>query len=146
MGNMDKVIEKLQKELHLLKKSQMSNASVLHRGEFAVMKLISKYYIKTGRKPTLVALSERLEITQATVTPLVDRLIKKGLLIKEVSETDKRAKLLSLTDTGKEVLHKQIEQEHAIFKGALEHIGQDDANELVRIVKKINTYFIGNNK
>ncbi len=140
MNKLDKNISKLQKEMHSIVKTKMTRDAHLHKGEYAVMSFVAKYHDKTGQKPTLVAISEKVGITQATITPLVDRLIKKGLLIKEVSEKDRRAKLLSITEMGNEILNKQKQQEYDKIKSILEHLGEDDTEELIRIVKKISAY------
>lgn len=144
MDNEEKIdsqIDKLRKQIHTMKKTKMSSSDFLHSGEFSLMKQIALYHQQNDTSPTLVVLSNLLGIAQATVTTLVDRLVTKELLIKEVSPKDKRAKLISLTPKGKEYLAHNQQVEHERLQSLLEYLGKDDTSELIRILDKIITHF-----
>lgn len=137
----DLQISKLKTQISLMKKKKFEENSSLHSGEFALMKQIARHKKILDKNPSLVILSQNLQITQATVTPLVDRLVAKGFVIKQNSETDKRAKVVSLTEKGFEVLLKNREEERARIQGLLEHLGSEDTEHLIRILEKITNYF-----
>lgn len=137
----DLQIDKLRKQIHVMKKTKMSSNDFLHSGEFSLMKQIALFNQQNDTSPTLVVLSNLLGITQATVTPLVDRLVAKELLIKEVSPTDKRAKLISLTQKGNEYLNHNQQVEYERLHSLLESLGEDDTGELIRILDKVITHF-----
>ncbi|UQE73262.1 MarR family transcriptional regulator [Gordonia sp. PP30] len=50
---------------------------------------------------TPAALADRLVVTRATVTGLVDNLVKRDLVIREADETDRRTLALHLTEDGR---------------------------------------------
>ena len=54
-------------------------------------------------------LSERFDITNAAASQLVDKLVQGGLIQREEDPHDRRAKLLNLTDKGKELIQQGIE-------------------------------------
>ena len=56
--------------------------------------------------------SERFEITPAAASQLVDKLVHSGLMKREEDPSDRRAKLLNLTDKGKELVQQGIEERY----------------------------------
>lgn len=134
-------VKTLQKQMHSMKKQRMAEHGFLHSGEFSLMRQIAKYQHEYSTAPTLVMLASKLEISQATVTTLVDRLIKKELVIKTQSETDKRSKRISLSDKGYEFLKFNREKELAGIKSIYEILGEADTNEFIRILDKISAHY-----
>ncbi len=133
-------LEELQKRLQKNKKNILKNDDYLHSGEISVIRFVYHYNKKYCKDPTLVVISDVIGISQATVTTLAHRLIKKGLLAKVVSTTDKRAKLLSLTDLGKKHFESNHKRHLKFLAELLENLGENDANELMRLLGKINLY------
>jgi DNA-binding MarR family transcriptional regulator len=56
--------------------------------------------------------SERFEITPAAASQLVDKLVHSGFIQRVEDPNDRRAKLLSLTDKGKEFIQQGIEERY----------------------------------
>ena len=57
-------------------------------------------------------LSERFDITNAAASQLVDKLVQGGLIQREEDPADRRAKLLNLTEKGRELIQQGIEQRY----------------------------------
>lgn len=130
----------LQRRLHKLKKANMQAEDFLHSGEMTMVKFIAHHQKVTNHCPTLVAFANHVGISQATATTLADRLIAKGLMTKEPSPTDKRAKLLSLTDKGMSYLMVN-QQRHLVFIQSIHQaLGDEDTASLTSIVEKINRH------
>jgi len=51
-------------------------------------------------------ISERFEITPAAASQLVDKLVQSGLVQREEDPSDRRAKLLNLTEKGQELIQQ----------------------------------------
>lgn len=66
--------------------------------QYLVMQLLWQ-----GEPSTVGALGERLELDSGTVSPLLRRLEKAGLLERRRSAVDERAVLVHLTDAGREL-------------------------------------------
>lgn len=143
---LNQTMEALQKQLHLMKKARTNEHGFLHSGEQSMIRVIGKYSMERGKSPTSVILSQLLGITQATVTPLIDRLVKKGLVVKEISPLDKRAKLVSLTDEGLALLTLHRQREMAHLQALVAYLGEEDTAELTRMLEKITTFLDENNQ
>lgn len=57
-------------------------------------------------------ISERFEVTPAAASQLVDKLVQNGFIIREEDPNDRRAKLLNLTDKGRELIKLGIEERY----------------------------------
>lgn len=132
--------DSLQGQLHLLKKYRSPKHHDLHGGDASILRLIARHNSRFDTNPTAVKLSQMLGITQATITPMVERLVQKGLVERAVSPTDKRAKLLSLTPQGVELLQAHHRQEQEQLQRLMDYLGEEDTAQLTRILTKITTY------
>jgi DNA-binding MarR family transcriptional regulator len=57
-------------------------------------------------------IGDRFDITSAAASQLVDKLVQSGLIQREEDPHDRRAKLLNLTDKGKELIQQGIEERY----------------------------------
>jgi len=57
-------------------------------------------------------ISERFEVSPAAASQLVDKLVQSGLITREEDPHDRRAKLLKLSDKGKELIQQGIEERY----------------------------------
>lgn len=57
-------------------------------------------------------LSERFDITNAAASQLVDKLVQSGLIQREEDPSDRRAKLLNLTEKGRELIQQGMEERY----------------------------------
>jgi DNA-binding MarR family transcriptional regulator len=69
---------------------------------------------KTTGRPGIEqnSLAERINVDRNTASLLVEQLVKKGLVARQVNGTDRRSRLLSLTGKG-EALYAQLRPAHA---------------------------------
>jgi len=63
-------------------------------------------------------LADRLGVEGATMVAMVDRLVKAGLVIRELSTTDRRVKRVALTQAGN-LLYDKVRTEAAAFRKEL---------------------------
>ena len=56
--------------------------------------------------------SERFEITPAAASQLVEKLVQNGFVVREEDPHDRRAKLLNLTDKGRDLVQQGIEERY----------------------------------
>lgn len=57
-------------------------------------------------------IGERFDITNAAASQLVDKLVQSGLIQRKEDPSDRRAKLLNLTDKGKDLIQQGIEERY----------------------------------
>jgi DNA-binding MarR family transcriptional regulator len=95
--------------------------------------------ILRDRKPTMNALGRHLGLDKSSVSGLVDRAQRRGLVDRTVSTTDRRAFQVSITDTGRQL----VQQVAAGFTARIETLvaGLPDTERklLSRLAAKIVT-------
>ena len=86
---------------------------------------------------SLSSLSERIRAQNSTVTGIIDRMEREGLVRRERSTTDRRVIYIRLSDKGAR-LARQIDVEPMeIFRAALQSLSRDDVRDLLRILTKL---------
>ncbi len=75
---------------------------------------------------------------RATMGGVVDRLVEKKFVLRTVSPKDRRARVLTLTDSGAEVLN-HIEQVAAKVQDEITHgLNEDERKTLVALLQKVS--------
>ncbi len=143
---LNRQIEELQKQMRIIKKMTMEKEDFLHSGELRLMKFIAYHENELGKSPTPSTVSDMVGVSQATISAVADRLIKKELLSKEINNQDKRSKVISLTDKGKKALKGNHKRFMEMLSAMSYSLGDEDTKELIRILDKINYYFEGMKK
>ena len=96
--------------------------------------------LETFENLSLSSLSERIRAQNSTVTGIIDRMEREGLVRRDRSTADRRVVHISLSDKGQK-LAKQIQVEPMeIFRGALLGLSHADLRDLLRIMNKLQRY------
>jgi DNA-binding MarR family transcriptional regulator len=101
------------KRLYLLMNKHIEDELKLYglaRSQFQVI-----YFIDRSQTLSQKELQQLMQVEPATLTVVIDGLVKKGLLKRIEDKTDKRAKVLQLTAEGKK-LRKEIPKLHEILE------------------------------
>lgn len=86
---------------------------------------------------SLSTLSERIRAQNSTVTGIIDRMEREGLVNRERSTADRRVVYIRLSTKGRE-LAKDIQVEPMeIFRAVLSTLSRDDTRDLMRILSKL---------
>ena len=73
---------------------------------------------KEKEPPSQTRLANRVGVEDPTMVATIDRLVKAGYMIRTPSKTDRRVKLLSLTESGMQV-YRSVKQEADAVRGEL---------------------------
>ena len=96
--------------------------------------------LETFQDLSLSSLSERIRAQNSTVTGIIDRMEREGLVRRERSTVDRRVVHIRLSDKGQK-LARQIQVEPMeIFRDALASLTQADLRDLLRIMNKLQKY------
>jgi DNA-binding MarR family transcriptional regulator len=98
--------------------------------QFAVLRSIQL----RDRWPTMTALADETLLRSATVTGIVDRLAKMGLVQRHRDPDDRRRILVELTETGRHLVEGVRLGRIARVQGTLSHLSPGDAQELLRLL------------
>lgn len=79
-------------------------------------------------------LSELIGIDPRNAVPVVDALAERGLLVREVDPTDRRRRVLTLTESGRDMVHELTETGAEIEADFLRALDPADQKELHRML------------
>ncbi len=128
----EKLANELSMYLELFAKRHLKNAEKTMQGELAVLRYLSKGECE----PTEI--STHFKISAGRVTNILTALEKKKFIVREHSIKDRRKVIVKITEIGKakvKTIHNNMVGE---IKELLVLLGENDSNELVRIMKKIS--------
>ncbi len=86
---------------------------------------------------SLTELSERIRAQNSTVTGIIDRMEREGLVLRARSTEDRRVVKIKLTDKGSKIARAIAVEPMEIFRGALESLSAGETRELLKILTKI---------
>jgi MarR family transcriptional regulator, organic hydroperoxide resistance regulator len=90
---------------------------------------------------SLSELSERINAQNSTVTGIVDRMEREGLVERKRSSDDRRVVHIRLTKKGHELARSMNFKPFEIFRSAFEHaLTRDELGQLVQLLDKLATY------
>ncbi|MBI3412217.1 MAG: MarR family transcriptional regulator [Planctomycetes bacterium] len=84
----------------------------------------------------LTELSQRLLIRPPSVTGLVDRMVRSGLVARDGSTADLRVKEVQLTRMGRKLVERILEGHQDQVNILLAGLGDDDQKDLMRLLSK----------
>lgn len=106
------------------------------RGEHFVLNYISEY----EGNVTPSDISNEMGITSARIAAALNGLEKKGLIIRSIDPQDRRRILIDMTDSGKEQVRNHYEKVLSTTTNMLRHLGEEDAMNYIRIMKKMSEF------
>jgi len=96
-------------------------------------------YINNNDNVSVGMLGSELAISSGGVAQLIDRLLTKKWIIKEVDKADKRISILIISKTGAVELKKVKKKYKSKLQKVLKFVEEDDLKTLIKIQKKILT-------
>ncbi|MEY8351783.1 MarR family transcriptional regulator [Lachnospiraceae bacterium 54-53] len=103
------------------------------RGEHFVLNYISEH--EGNVIPSDI--SHEMGITSARVAAALNSLEKKGLITRRIDAGDRRRILIDMTDAGREQVKKHYEMILDTTIDMLRYLGEEDAKNYIRIMKKM---------
>ncbi len=117
---------------------QRSYGSFLSMSELHMIEAIGK---DNNRPKSVGEIAQDLNITLSSVTIAVNKLEKKGLLVKEKSERDKRSVFVDLTELGL-AENKKHQRFHTLMIERVTHgLTEEEKAVMTSGIKKINAFF-----
>ncbi|MGB6457221.1 MAG: MarR family transcriptional regulator [Streptosporangiaceae bacterium] len=89
------------------------------------------------RTPAMNELARFLDLDKSSITGLIDRAERRGLVVRVPSTTDRRAVLVSLTDHGRSLVSGGSAQVDADISLLLEHLPLPDRGALSRLISQL---------
>ncbi len=86
---------------------------------------------------SLSELSERIRAQNSTVTGIIDRMEREGLVVRARSTEDRRVVHIRLTEKGARIAREIAVEPMEVFRSALESLSVGEMRDLLRILTKI---------
>jgi DNA-binding MarR family transcriptional regulator len=126
---------------HLLRRANQAVVALFnarcHDSGLTPVQYAAMTAIAAEGKTDATRLSEAIGFDRATLGSVIDRLERRGLVTRKAHPGDRRMKLVALTDTGRDALHRVqplVEQSHRDF---LEPLTREEAETLLRLLTKL---------
>lgn len=138
---MDKRDENLGEELYNLLAELLNrrmNRTVLDsiRGEYGVL----RYLMYVHDKVSAGFLTEQLHVVPGRMTDILNSLETKGFIKRVRSDEDRRRVVVCITESGREEACKKREYIRKEYQGLFKILGQEDTEELIRLLKIVLSY------
>lgn len=112
--------------------------AVWEERQLTVTQLRLTYLIRERDSPSLGELADVLRISGATMSGLIDRLAKRGLVERMQDPTDRRVVRVRLTSEGEQVSGELQRQGHDFLRRVLEKMGPETAAELAQNLREFS--------
>ena len=107
----------------------------LSQGEFAILEAL--YH----RGPLLLGeVQKKILVSSGGVTYLVDRLEAEGLVERQESPTDRRARYAALTSKGRKLIASIFPAHAAALHAALSGLSDDETRAAIDLLRKLGTH------
>ena len=83
------------------------------------------------------AIGEKVLLTSGSITTAVDRLEKKGLVERRFSESDRRVRMVHLTEAGRVLIEDAFAAHQAALERATSGLDADEKTLLIDLLKKL---------
>lgn len=105
--------------------------------KFSKTEIFSILYLDKRKEITMTELVEYINVPMSTATGIVDRLVKKGYIARERSETDRRIVVLRLTEEGSRLIENLKDLIYKYLDMILADLTDEEKQFLARIALKI---------
>ncbi len=99
--------------------------------------------IGTDAPKNMSSIARALSVTVGTLTISMNSLVKKGYVVRQRSEEDRRVVLVSLSEKGKEVFEHHARFHRAMIDGVIKELTEEELEVLIKAVTKLNSWFRG---
>lgn len=95
------------------------------------------YLTCSNENATAKLLSEKMSVSMARMTTLIQKLEERGLIYREASKDDGRVSLLYLTDKGKQEGNRIVETSIGIAEKVIDKLGANTVEEFLNTIYRI---------
>ena len=86
-------------------------------------------------------IAEKLRITVGSLTTSMNSLVKKGYVVRERSEEDRRVVYIRLTEKGDKAYYHHEQFHHQMVDAVMQELGDEEVNVLVKTLTDLSAFF-----
>ena len=133
-NDIDSVVEAI---LYLYTESRRITKEMARRADLTGPQLSVVKLLEQIGDMSLSELSDKIRAQNSTVTGIIDRMEREGLVTRERSKEDRRVVFIRLTTKGRDLAREIPVEPMEIFKGAIESLTAQEVRDLMRILTKV---------
>ncbi len=108
--------------------------------QWGVLRNLHRAELEGIKSLRLTDLGKRLIIRPPSVTSVVDRLVRMGLVDRDASTDDRRVKFISLSTAGRQLVGRILKQHDAKIDSLLEGLSSAEQQQLKQLLVKLTTH------
>ena len=112
----------------------------ISKGKFMLLMQLFDKETGTSRKLSPAEMATALQVTRATVTGLLDGLERDDLVTRVRDEKDKRMVLVSLTDSGIDILEELLPLHFENVTMLMSGLSEEEQDQLTQLLAKLTDY------
>ncbi len=112
-------------------------AAIMSDLDLTSMQFAALVKLRDMKAVTQTELGRLIGIDRATISGVVSRLQKRGLLQFRLDPLDRRSRIVALTDAGEEVLSEALRRTEQVGEDTLAPIGEADRTALREMLRKL---------
>jgi len=112
-------------------------SNTLNRRDITTTQLFVLERLSTCGHCKMQTLVDALKVKFSGVTALIDRLVKRGFVIREHGKEDRRTVFVSLSPKGEKVLKEVYQQRRKAFMQVFSRVSAKEREEYLKILEKI---------
>jgi DNA-binding MarR family transcriptional regulator len=133
-AEIDQILEAI---IYLYTESRRITKEVARRANLTGPQLTVVKLLEHLGSLSLTELSEKIRSQNSTVTGIIDRMEREGLVSRARSQEDRRVVHIHLTDKGAQLALEVAVEPMEIFRAAIEDLTPTETKELMKILTKI---------
>lgn len=134
----DDIRQVLETIIYLYTESRRVTKELARRAQLTGPQLTVVKILEQIGSLSLSELSDRIRAQNSTVTGIIDRMEREGLVLRERSKEDRRVVHIRLTSKGEEIAQAIPVEPIEIFRSALISLSREDMRDLLRILTKLS--------
>ncbi|SHF67934.1 DNA-binding transcriptional regulator, MarR family [Desulfacinum infernum DSM 9756] len=118
---------------------QAQGGALARFGDISVAQMHALFFIHNAGKMTIKELAETLSVSAPSASTMVDRLVEKGLVVREPDPEDRRRVHVRISpEAGRDMVHLE-ETILQAFVNLVEELGPETAREWCRILERVHS-------
>lgn len=97
--------------------------------------------IGVGTPKNMSTIARELSVTVGTLTIAMNSLVKKGYVMRERSNEDRRVVYISLSEKGKKAYEHHADFHRQMIQGVMEELDEEELEVLVKTLRHLNNWF-----
>lgn len=134
----EKTIFDILHQMDTFTNSVMIKWNKMFNEDLGVSHVLTLGYLKRNKKARPSDISKELGLTPPTVTHLVNKLVKKELVERQLDATDRRIIYLVITEKGKETLKRASVEGQALRRELFLKLTEEEQEQLLALYAKLN--------